>query len=703
MESTQYPASPALGNYDFIQPSPAFKKAARAVVWSIVFFFCVYIVLMAISASILVGSFYAGISIIVLRPSILTIALGGGLIILGIMFFIFFIKFLFSRTKDENPQRVQIHERDYPQLFAFIRQLTIDTKTKFPKKVYVSPDVNASVFYNSSFWSLFFPVRKNLEIGLGLVNTLNISELKSVLAHEFGHFSQRSMKIGSYIYTVNKALFDMVFEYDNWDLFLAQGANMGGVLGFFASITIRMVNMVRSLLKVAYKILNLNYLKLSRQMEYHADLVAVSVSGNRPFKDALRRLEFASEAYASTTHVLDELANHKKASTNLYQNHTFMMRLLAEDNHLNFNNGQWVITDEDIERVSVRSRLNIKDQWASHPSATEREQNIATVNITANYNQASAWQLCTNGDKLQASMTTHLYQLGYSNDKLEGLPAHEFEAYVHTDNNKYRLSDAYNGYYNGRKYTALNIDELLAQPIPVPTITFNELYSTKRVGAIKWLGINIGDLDALNQIKHKQLPNKQFEYDGKKYRQHHAAGLVSKLNEEIEQQANNIADMDREAFLYNYHMATQAGQQQHLADLYRHMYAHLQDFAAMEHILDRAQALTNKLYSQPSWEEAPFRIMLSEFSDLEKSFRTFLNDLNQPNNPLVLDDPVAKKSLHNYIDGAWFFSRATDFDEQAYLNFNQLMSSVFQALGNAYSRQLKILTDFQLTLQPANA
>jgi len=35
-------------------------------------------------------------------------------------------------------------------------------------------------FYNSSFWSMFLPVRKNLEIGLGLVNSINISEFKQL-------------------------------------------------------------------------------------------------------------------------------------------------------------------------------------------------------------------------------------------------------------------------------------------------------------------------------------------------------------------------------------------------------------------------------------------------------------------------------------------------------------------------------------------
>ena len=80
------------------------------------------------------------------------------------------------------------------------------------------PDVNAAVFYNESLLSLFLPASKNLVIGLGLVNRLNLSEFKAVLAHEFGHFSQSSMKLGTYVYTANRILADIVYARDRSNL-----------------------------------------------------------------------------------------------------------------------------------------------------------------------------------------------------------------------------------------------------------------------------------------------------------------------------------------------------------------------------------------------------------------------------------------------------------------------------------------------------
>ena len=44
-----------------------------------------------------------------------------------------------------------------------------------------------------------------------------MQEFKAILAHEFGHFSQRSMKVGSYVYYVNQVIFNMLYDNDSFD------------------------------------------------------------------------------------------------------------------------------------------------------------------------------------------------------------------------------------------------------------------------------------------------------------------------------------------------------------------------------------------------------------------------------------------------------------------------------------------------------
>jgi len=295
-----YPSSPDTKDFSFLEPSEKFKKQVHSMITGIVAFAFLYMLLIISSIGLAAACGFLGIGLIILRPMLITLAVGLGIVALGIMVFLFLIKFILAKTTENDPLQVEIYERDHPELFAFIRQLTLEVKTDFPKRIYLMPDVNAAVLYNSSFWSMFLPIRKNLRIGLGLVNSLTVSEFKATLAHEFGHFSQRSMKLGSYVYTVNKVIFNLVNHRDRWDSTLEGWANSGGVFGFFAGITFWIVDKVRALLIFAYKQLNIRYMALSREMEYHADLVACSVAGNEPMIQTLRKIEFTDASYNYT-------------------------------------------------------------------------------------------------------------------------------------------------------------------------------------------------------------------------------------------------------------------------------------------------------------------------------------------------------------------------------------------------------------------
>ncbi|MDQ3190082.1 MAG: M48 family metallopeptidase, partial [Bacteroidota bacterium] len=226
-----YPPSPIGINKEIITPSPEFKKKALHTLGSIFIFALVYIVLMTLALLLTIAASWAGLSLIIAFPKFYTLMIGGGLIGLGLMVSYFMVKFIFSKNVVDRSGLIEIHERDQPVLFSFIKEIANETMTNFPKKIYLSPEVNASVFYDSSFWSMFFPVRKNLIIGLGLVNSITISELKAVLAHEFGHFSQRSMKIGSYVYNVNKIIYNLLYENDDYGKTISEWSNISG---FFA-------------------------------------------------------------------------------------------------------------------------------------------------------------------------------------------------------------------------------------------------------------------------------------------------------------------------------------------------------------------------------------------------------------------------------------------------------------------------------------
>src|SRR5690606_23214694 len=139
---------------------------------------------------------FLGLLVFTSKPMFLTAIACIGLFASGLTVLFFLIKFIFASTKVDTDHLSEITEHDEPELFLLIHQIVSEVDTSFPKKVFLSHDVNASVFYDSSFWSMFLPIRKNLQIGVGLINAVTQQELKAILAHEFGHFSQKSMKVG---------------------------------------------------------------------------------------------------------------------------------------------------------------------------------------------------------------------------------------------------------------------------------------------------------------------------------------------------------------------------------------------------------------------------------------------------------------------------------------------------------------------------
>src|SRR5688572_20570295 len=206
---------------------------------SIVLFIVVYLLLLVLAVGLTAILGLGGIMLIAAKPMIFTLMIGAGMISMGVLILIFLIKFIFKRHVIDRSHLVEITKTEEPALFAFISDIVKQVGTRFPKRIYISSEVNASVFYNSSFWSMFLPIRKNLQIGLGLVNSVNLSEFKAILAHEFGHFSQRSMKLGSYVYNVNQIIYNMLYDNDSYARTLESWANISGYFAFFANITIK--------------------------------------------------------------------------------------------------------------------------------------------------------------------------------------------------------------------------------------------------------------------------------------------------------------------------------------------------------------------------------------------------------------------------------------------------------------------------------
>jgi len=689
-----------MANQPIVEVSKKFKAQANRVVLTIVLFIVFYFLIVTLSVVALIASIYGGWALISIG-SVYTILIGVGVMGIGLMFFAFMVKFVFARFKNENPHRIQITEKDQPALFAVIREVADAANTQFPKKVFIIPEVNASVFYNSSFWSMFFPVRKNLQIGLGLLNSLNLSEFKAVLAHEFGHFSQKSMSIGSYVYTANHIIYNLVYDYDNWDKLVDDWQNQGGLWGFFGSLTHAISSIVRWALRGAYNIINTQYLSLSREMEFHADLIAANIAGSQNIITALRRIEFTDAAYSQTIDFLNTLVDQKLYSQNIYPLHSSLIIKQINNYDLKSENNLPIISLEDLQKHTNKSRINYKDQWASHPSLAEREKSLEQSPPT-NYREAqSAWMLLQNIETLQEQQTALLYTL--SEQELKEFDKVSKEGFLdkyEEEQNKYNINERYKGYYGQRYIKRIDVGDLITQK-PLDNIAppkFDDLFNEAITKKAEKLSQDQNDLGVLQSIYDREIKTKYFEFDNQKYHREKSGDIIAQLKKEIEVAEQTLDAHDEKIFLF-FAFQAQANSAND-SGVYQAKVAQVMEDQQNMDRLSEFYVNIHKLYVELTNinDDHDFMRVNGELNRLETHIKSFLKTPEGIKlRESLVTEPV-KEILETYLDQHLNFIQLNSFDADSFNNFFNLIQGIYQDTIPIYQLSLKKLTDYQLEL-----
>ena len=525
-----------------INVSPAFKKRATNAVFSILLFIGVYLVLIILAILLAVVCTVIGISVLTTKLSFLTIVLGLGLISLGGLVLIFLVKFIFTKNSSDYSSLTQITRNEEPALYEFIDDIVAKVDTDSPKKIFLSPDVNASVFYDSSFWSMFFPVKKNLMIGMGLVNSVTVNEFRAVLAHEFGHFSQKSMKVGSYVYNVNRVIYNMLFENDSYTKLASSISAISSYLWLFVLIAMKINQGIQYILRQVYTVVNKSYMALSREMEFHADEVAASVAGSKALANSLLRFDIADNSYNQVINFYNNKIKESVKTENLYPQQKFVMDFIATDAELEFENGLPLVTNDFTHRFN-RSKLVITNQWASHPATEDRVEALEKLNVPLPENDVRPAQvLFSDVEKTQQVITEKIFSnVEYAGDvKLENTEM--FAADYRDEFSKNSFNKIFNGYYDTRNPVEISLDtlNLTANAVPVEQYYSNEiLEQLYRHNSLQY------DINVLKDIVNNQYKIKTFDYDGEKYKATEASNLLPRLEEELGALKKSLENNDR--------------------------------------------------------------------------------------------------------------------------------------------------------------
>jgi len=91
-----------------------------------------------------------------------------------------------------------------PRLFESLRGIARATMQEMPSEVYLVAQVNAFVTQRGGMMG--FGSRRVMGLGLPLMQILTVSQLRAVLAHEFGHYYGGDTKLGPWIYKTRRVL-----------------------------------------------------------------------------------------------------------------------------------------------------------------------------------------------------------------------------------------------------------------------------------------------------------------------------------------------------------------------------------------------------------------------------------------------------------------------------------------------------------------
>ena len=361
------------------------RRAAAIELFRIALFLVYYLSLIALGVAILYGTVFAVRFLLFdvlprvryIRVAIALVFAAAGFGALALMFGFYLVKPVFSFTRDHDPRRLEVRRSDCPALFALIDALAARTGCRRPKRVFLSFGVNACVFYDTSFWSIFLPVRKNLEVGIGLLDGTSEAELAGVLAHEFGHFGQRSMKVGSGAAVTCTVLRNLILVDDRWDRLLDRWceSKMHVVWSLFGVATRFLTNGVRSLTVGMFSFVQKGYLTLSRFMEFGADDAACAIVGSATFASALYKVRVLAESDATYWNtLLENLFADGKVPADPVAARRSVPSLLGRTDLpiLSFDR----TLSEPPPTRAVPSRLRVDDPWASHPPLEDRLANI---------------------------------------------------------------------------------------------------------------------------------------------------------------------------------------------------------------------------------------------------------------------------------------------------------------------------------------
>jgi Zn-dependent protease with chaperone function len=675
--------------------SPEYRSRAIRTIFAIIFFIIVYLVVLILSFALVASIFYSAILLLQLvkhnRWGIYIIFLFILIVFIAIILLVFILTFFFRKYTVDRSGWIEIFKDEQPKLFKIIDSISKEIGTNFPQKVYLGSGVEAMVFYDSNFRNLFFPSKENLMIGLGLVNSMSESELKAILTHEFGHFTQKSLNVYSYVYIENQIIYKMLIDEEFYQTLLHKFL----VVGRFSWIVIYYSRIIRWILRKAYDVVSKSYMALSREMEFHADEISATVSGSIPAVTALLRTGLAWDSFNYVWQFYyNHLSDNIKAE-NLYPQHSFVMNQIAERYGVQFSKGLPQVKKETLARFN-RSKLIIINQWASHPSVDDRIKKLEELNVDSKICGDSAWNFFTNKEDIQKEITAKLFRNWQFSESPANLTLEEFVQKYSDDLDKNSFNKKYSYFYDNRGISNFDVNIAIEKVDENNFNNFSEVYSEANVNFIyQFSGIDY-DIKTIDSISKGEWKIESFEYDGIKYQTKESKQLLDKLLKQHESLYQKVNEIDIEIFKYFFRLSKLVGRDSELVKSYEtYFYFVKEDKSNLQIYLDLINSM-QFIYRINSFNQ--IRIKLEEMHCKESVFRERMEKLLDDENYQSILNAEQREKFTNYLEKEWTYFDGQNYNQEELKILEEAIYQFYELCSRAPFYALKKLLDFQIEL-----
>jgi Zn-dependent protease with chaperone function len=281
------------------------------------------------------------------------------------------LKSLLVRTASEDPgQRVELEA--HPRFSAVLREVAERVGTRPVDTVFLTPGTDLAVFERGGLsQQLRGTAERCLVLGAGVLPGMSTSSFKAILAHEYGHLSNRDTAGGGFALAVRRSLMSM-----------ALGLVQGGAAAWYNPAWLFFQGFFRVFLRISQG--------ASRLQEILADRWSAATYGPAAFEAGLRHVIARSVRFdAHVNATLSEVLEGPRRLRNLYAYRPAKP------------------LDESSIEAEVEKAINAEPSpYDSHPSPRDRFELVRRMPAVEGEDDASdAFTLFDDPENIEVRMT----------------------------------------------------------------------------------------------------------------------------------------------------------------------------------------------------------------------------------------------------------------------------------------------------------